>query len=74
MLTVINTATGCKSSDSLKIDVKPVPDADVIGPDTNGFCMGGSIILTSTNGASYIWSTGATTQSITVSIAGWLCR
>jgi len=69
-LAVINTANGCKSEDSVKIDVKPVPDADILGADTSTICMGSSILLTSTNGSSYLWSTGATTQSINVNTAG----
>ena len=34
------------------------------GPTT--FCDGDSVVLTATAGATYLWSTGATTQSITV--------
>ncbi len=39
------------------------------GPTT--FCQGGSVLLTSSVGSSYLWSTGATTQSITVSTSGF---
>lgn len=38
------------------------------GPTT--FCQGGSVTLTAGAGNSYLWSNGATTQSITVSQAG----
>ena len=38
------------------------------GPLT--FCTGGNVTLTSTLATNYLWSTGATTQSITVSQAG----
>lgn len=38
------------------------------GPLT--FCQGGSVTLTANTGSSYMWSNGATTQSITVSNAG----
>ena len=38
------------------------------GPTT--FCNGGSVTLTSSAGNSYLWNTGATTQSITTSSAG----
>jgi gliding motility-associated-like protein len=34
------------------------------------FCSGGNVSLTSSIAASYLWSTGATTQSISVDIAG----
>jgi len=30
------------------------------------FCLGGSVVLTASQGTSYLWSNGATTQSITV--------
>jgi uncharacterized repeat protein (TIGR01451 family) len=38
------------------------------GPTT--FCSGGNITLTAGGAASYVWSTGATTNSITVSAGG----
>jgi len=41
-----------------------VPTITVGGPTT--FCQGGSITLTSSSASSYTWSTGAFTQSITV--------
>ncbi len=69
-LTVTNTIDGCKSTDSVKIDVKPVPVADIIGADTTAICAGGSVILISTNGAAYLWSTGSTSSSIVANIAG----
>ena len=38
------------------------------GPTT--FCSGGTVTLTAAGGATYLWSTGATTPSITVTTAG----
>lgn len=38
------------------------------GPTT--FCAGGSVTLTSSPGVSYLWSSGETTQSITVTTSG----
>jgi large repetitive protein len=38
------------------------------GPTT--FCSGGSVTLTASAGSSYLWSTGATSQAITVSASG----
>jgi hypothetical protein len=38
------------------------------GPTT--FCSGGSVTLSANTGTSYLWSTGATSQSITVSTSG----
>jgi hypothetical protein len=44
------------------------PTVSVSGPLT--FCQGDSVILTSSSATGYTWSTGATTQSITVSSSG----
>ena len=43
---------------------------DALGGLTHTFCAGGSVMLTASSAASYTWSNGATTQSITVSSAG----
>ncbi|MGP8215237.1 MAG: ice-binding family protein [Bacteroidia bacterium] len=69
-LTVTNTLTGCINSDSVKINVRPVPTADITPADTVTFCHGGSITLTASSGTNYTWSTGATTQSIVVADSG----
>ncbi len=51
---------------------KPVPGSGptiaASGPLT--FCSGGSVSLTASTGTSYLWSTGATTRSITVTGSG----
>ncbi|WP_180856380.1 Ig-like domain-containing protein, partial [Flavobacterium panici] len=69
---VSQTLTGCESARTLvSVTVNPTPSAPTItagGPTT--FCSGGSVTLTSSGGNSYLWSTGATTQSITVSASG----
>ncbi|WP_369814794.1 hypothetical protein, partial [Flavobacterium sp. Root186] len=69
---VSQTISGCESARTLvSVIVNPTPAAPSItadGPTT--FCFGGSVTLTSTGGNSYLWSTGATTQSITVSASG----
>jgi Secretion system C-terminal sorting domain len=44
--------------------------ASITPASTTTFCQGGSVVLTATTGTSYLWSTGATTQSITVSTGG----
>ncbi|HEX2898795.1 MAG TPA: PKD domain-containing protein, partial [Bacteroidia bacterium] len=50
-------------------DIKLLPVA-ALGPDTS-FCAGGATVLGSNiSGDTYLWSTGATTQTITVSTAG----
>lgn len=65
---------GCSSLPSLPmtVNVNPYPATPVItaiGPTT--FCSGGSVILSATAGfASYLWSNGETTQTITVTTSG----
>ena len=42
----------------------------VTASGSTSFCQGGSVSLTATSGANYLWSNGATTQSITVNQSG----
>jgi gliding motility-associated-like protein len=58
----------CNASDSILIQqIILVPD---LGPDTS-LCVGQTITLNAFEpGASYLWSTGATTSSVTISITG----
>lgn len=50
-------------------DIMLLPVA-ALGPDTS-FCAGGATVLgSSISGDTYLWSTGATTQTITVNTAG----
>jgi len=70
-LTVIDTITGCESSDSVLIIVKPVPSAYITAGDTANFCKGVSPMeLSATNGATFLWSNGDTTQTIIITAAG----
>src|SRR5687767_10336439 len=59
LLTVLFTTA--KGSDA-------VPTITASGPTT--FCAPGSVTLTASAGDSYLWSTGATTQSIVVTQSG----
>jgi hypothetical protein len=65
-------ANGCAAtSAATAVSVNPNPPTPTItagGPTT--FCAGGSVTLTSSAASSYAWSTGATTQSITVNASG----
>jgi uncharacterized repeat protein (TIGR01451 family) len=58
--TVSNSATVTVSN--------PTASITPSGPTT--FCTGGSVTLTANTGSSYLWSNGATTQSINVTSAG----
>jgi hypothetical protein len=62
----------CSSTSNMTtVTVNPIPATPTIsasGPTT--FCSGGSVILTSSISTGNTWSTGATTQSITVTQSG----
>jgi PKD repeat protein len=69
---VTDTSTGCIDSAMTTIVVCNVPAAPIItaGGSTN-LCQGDSVTLTSSIGPpSIVWSTGQTTQSITVHASG----
>jgi gliding motility-associated-like protein len=58
-------------SNPVTVTVNPLPPVPTItagGPTT--FCAGGSVTLTSSSATGNTWSTGATTQSITVNTSG----
>jgi gliding motility-associated-like protein len=57
-------ANGCTNLDSARVFVSPQPTVNA-GADVS-ICMGGSATLTGSGGQSYLWSTGATTTSISV--------
>ncbi|MEO5642495.1 MAG: FlgD immunoglobulin-like domain containing protein [Bacteroidia bacterium] len=72
-----NTASG--SSPDFRIDdistscgsaVESLCSASITANDTNVFCAGDSVRLTANSGDSYVWSNGATTQSILVQNSG----
>lgn len=63
------SAQGCQASDQVTVTVWP-PPAVTLGSDIV-LCTGDSINLSAPSGPfDYLWSTGATTQTITVSSAG----
>ncbi|HMN06013.1 MAG TPA: gliding motility-associated C-terminal domain-containing protein [Flavobacteriales bacterium] len=71
--TVAVTAGGCTGQGTATLSNFTLHTVD-LGPDQS-FCMGSNIrIGTQVNGASYMWDTGATTDSITVTTPGihWL--
>lgn len=71
-VTITNT-NGCSSiSPITTVTVNAVPPVPTIIPDGPiNFCAGESVTLTAPAGYSYLWSTGATTQSIIVSSSGF---
>ncbi|HEX6642495.1 MAG TPA: hypothetical protein VF215_15360, partial [Thermoanaerobaculia bacterium] len=65
-ITVYADSNSCNQQASIVVPMiaMPIPTITASGPTT--FCEGGSVTLTSSPGTSYLWSNGATTQSITV--------
>ena len=53
---------------TLTLAAPPTAAISASGPTT--FCAGGSVTLTASGGTAYVWSTGATTPSITVAASG----
>ncbi len=61
---------GCTERDSLQVSLKPLPRFD-LGPDTS-LCEGQELAITgrSLPGTTYLWSTGAQSDAITVNKSG----
>ncbi|HNU58814.1 MAG TPA: Ig-like domain-containing protein, partial [Aquaticitalea sp.] len=64
-VTVFDASGNNSDSDDVTVIVNPLPVADA-GDDVS-ICLGESTTLTANGGTSYLWNTGATTASITVS-------
>lgn len=62
-VTIVDT-NGCKGTASKTVAVNPLPSLSISGPDA--VCIGSSAGLIASGGISYVWSTGETTASITV--------
>jgi hypothetical protein len=63
--TVTGTTNGCSASDQVTISVNPLPAGNA-GTDVE-ICYGQSTTLTASGGGTYLWTTGETTPTITVS-------
>ena len=65
------TAAGCTSQSSVtSVVVNALPVASVSASGSTTFCLGDSVVLSAPAGYTYLWSTGATTQSISAKDAG----
>jgi hypothetical protein len=65
----VTNADNCKASDTIHLTASPLPVVN-LGNDTS-FCAGNSLILNAQNaGATYLWSTGSSTQTINVNATG----
>ena len=66
---VVNDANGCSASDDANATIHPNPTVN-LGADQET-CAGGTITFDAGNaGSTYLWSTGETTQTISVSTSG----
>ncbi len=66
LVTIVGTTNGCVSTTvETALDWKPVPVVAVSG--NQPICEGESVTLTASGADSYVWSTGATTASVTLS-------
>jgi hypothetical protein len=69
--TVTGTSTaGCSNTSSVVVTVNPLPTASISYTGSLVLCQGGSVALTASPGSSFLWSNGATTQTIQASQTG----
>lgn len=63
---VVTDAAGCSGTDTVNVTINPVPVVS-LGNDSVSICGGNAITLDAQNpGSTYLWSNGATTQTISV--------
>lgn len=68
---VVSDALGCvDTSEVVVTNVLPSPDATITADGPATFCDGGEVDLSVSDGVSWLWNTGATTSSITATVAG----
>lgn len=63
--TVIGTTGGCSNTSTINLIVNPLPNITAVG-STSFICEGDFATLTAGGGVSYVWSTSATSPSISV--------
>jgi gliding motility-associated-like protein len=67
----VTNSNGCSATSSAtSVTVNALPSATVSAGGPTTFCSGGSVTLTAGAGSSWLWSTGATTQAITINNTG----
>ena len=59
---------GCVKTGSISINVRGIPSPEIVG--NNSICQNDSTTLMATGGSSYIWSTGSTSNKISVNSEG----
>lgn len=68
--TVTATNSCGSASATTSVTVNPLPSLAITADGPTSFCPGGSVMLMASAAANYLWSTGATTQSILVDTTG----
>jgi hypothetical protein len=66
----VTTATCISTTSAITVTVNPKPTASVTAGGPTVMCQPNTVVLTASAGSSWLWSNGATTQSITVSTSG----
>lgn len=67
----VTNASGCQAtSAATTVSVNALPVATITASGSTSLCAGDQVTLSAPAGMSYLWSTGATTQTISVSQAG----
>lgn len=66
----VTDSGGLTATADLIINVTPAPLPTIAASGPTTLCQGGSVTLTASPANSYLWSNGATTQSITVNASG----
>jgi hypothetical protein len=68
-IVTVTGSNGCTASSSQQVNIQS-SQATITPNGSTSICLGSNVILNASNGVSYLWSTGATTSSITVTQAG----
>ena len=67
----VTDTNGCSGfSPSVQVTVHPLPNVQISASGPTSFCQGSSVQLNATGGSTYLWSTGQTGSSISVSGSG----
>ena len=67
----VTDVNGCQNtSTATNVTVNPLPSVTITSIGNTTFCQGNSVLLSSSEGSSFMWSNGATSKSITATEAG----
>ncbi len=66
----VTNSSGCSKTSAGTVVTVTTGTATITASGPLTFCQGGSVTLTASSGTSYLWSTGATTQAISVTTSG----